>query len=79
MLRLRRWSHLPDSDEAESNIDPPKTAEERTEEKHDSARSLFSSEEDTSSFYDFSSENSSDNSLEDSSDISERNHRSTRK
>ena len=28
---------MPDSDEAESNIDPPKTVEERTEEKHDSA------------------------------------------
>ena len=82
MLKLRRWSHLPDSDEAESNIDPPKTVEERTEEKHDSARSPDSSEEDTS-FYDIlsliSSENSSDDSSDDSSDYSERTHRSTRK
>ena len=83
MLKLRRWSHLPDSDEAESNIDPPKTVEERTEEKHDSARSPHSSEEDTPSFYDISSlissENSSDDSSDDSSDISERTSRSTRK
>ena len=88
MLKLRRWSHLPDSDEAESNIDPPKTVEERTEEKHDPARSPHSSEEDTSSFYEqgrhpilslFSSEFSSDESSDDSSDISEQTRRSTRK
>ena len=83
MQKLSKWSHLPDSDEAQSFIDPPKTVEERTEEKHDSARSPDSSEEDTSSFYDslslISSENSSDDSSDDSSDYSERTHRSTRK